>query len=120
MVMIAAVKEELSRLSGTAVRCRRAEASTLLRFADALHITGGRVVVTAEVDAGPTARRLRQMISALYGYASEVHVVPSVGLRNGARYVVQVLTEGEALARRTGLLDPRGRPVRGVRTGGGR
>jgi len=32
----------------------------------------------------------------------------------GARYVVQVATDGEALARRNGLLDPRGRPVRGL------
>jgi DNA-binding protein WhiA len=36
------------------------------------------------------------------------------GLRRGSRYVVRVVREGEALARQTGLLDGRGRPVRGL------
>ena len=36
------------------------------------------------------------------------------GLRKTSRYVVRVSKEGEALARQTGLLDVRGRPVRGL------
>src|SRR5207244_11292591 len=36
------------------------------------------------------------------------------GLRRGSRYVIRVVREGEALARQTGLLDNRGRPVRGL------
>ena len=36
------------------------------------------------------------------------------GLRKGSRYVVRVAKDGEALARQTGLLDGRGRPVRGL------
>jgi DNA-binding protein WhiA len=36
------------------------------------------------------------------------------GLRRGNRYVVRVVKDGEALARQTGLLDGRGRPVRGL------
>ncbi len=75
----AAVKEELARLGGTTMCCRRAEVATLSRFADGLHIAAGRVVVTAEVDAGSIVRRLRPTINALYGCACEVRVLPSVG-----------------------------------------
>ena len=45
---------------------------------------------------------------------SEVVVISSGGLRKGTRYVVRVVKDGEALARQTGLLDSRGRPVRGL------
>jgi DNA-binding protein WhiA len=43
-----------------------------------------------------------------------VAVVAPGGLRKGSRYVVRVAKDGEALARQTGLLDGRGRPVRGL------
>ncbi|WP_280760763.1 DNA-binding protein WhiA [Prescottella agglutinans] len=112
--MTAEVKDELSRLTVTQVSCRKAEVSSLLRFAGGLHIVGGRVVVEAEVDLGSIARRLRAEILDLYGYHSDVHVLSAGGLRKGSRYVVRVAKDGEALARRTGLLDMRGRPVRGL------
>lgn len=112
--MTAEVKDELSRLAVTQVSCRKAEVSALLRFAGGLHIVGGRVVVEAEVDLGSTARRLRSEILDLYGYQADVHVLSAGGLRKSSRYVVRVAKDGEALARRTGLLDMRGRPVRGL------
>ncbi|MER7082289.1 DNA-binding protein WhiA, partial [Saccharopolyspora kobensis] len=111
MAMTAAVKDELSRLSVTKTCCRRAEVSSLLRFAGGLHIVAGRVVVEAELDSGSTARRLRKEIHELFGHQSDVHVITSGGLRKGTRYVVRVVRDGEGLARQTGLLDPRGRPV---------
>ncbi|WP_017975953.1 DNA-binding protein WhiA [Actinopolyspora halophila] len=114
MAMTAAVKDELSRLPTTKACCRRAEVSSLLRFAGGLHLVGGRIVVEAELDSGSTARRLRRELHELYGYHSDVHVITSGGLRKGTRYVVRVVREGEGLARQTGLLDPRGRPVRGL------
>ncbi|MFE3292394.1 DNA-binding protein WhiA [Rhodococcus sp. NPDC059234] len=114
MAMTAEVKDELSRLAVTQVSARKAEVSALLRFAGGLHIVGGRVVVEAEVDLGSTARRLRGEIFDLYGYGSDVHVLGAGGLRKTARYIVRVSKEGEALARQTGLLDLRGRPVRGL------
>ncbi|MFT7023585.1 MAG: DNA-binding protein WhiA [Rhodococcus sp. (in: high G+C Gram-positive bacteria)] len=112
--MTAEVKDELSRLVITQVSCRRAEVSALLRFAGGLHIVAGRVVVEAEVDLGSIARRLRREIFDLYGYSSDVHVLSAGGLRKSSRYVVRVAKDGEALARQTGLLDMRGRPVRGL------
>jgi len=112
--MTAAVKDELSRLTVTKTCCRRAEVYSLVRFAGGLHIVAGRVVVEAELDTGVTARRLRKEIHDLYGHTADVHVITSGGLRKGTRYVVRVVKDGDGLARQTGLLDLRGRPVRGL------
>jgi DNA-binding protein WhiA len=114
VAMTAEVKDELSRLVINSVSARRAEVAALLRFAGGLHIVAGRVVVEAEVDLGVIARRLRKDIYDLYGYNAVVHVMTAGGLRKGTRYVVRVAQDGEALARQTGLLDLRGRPVRGL------
>jgi len=112
--MTAEVKDELSRLAVNSVSARRAEVASLLRFAGGLHIVSGRVVVEAEVDLGIIARRLRKDIYDLYGYNAVVHVLSASGIRRNTRYVVRVARDGEALARQTGLLDLRGRPVRGL------
>ncbi|MEE9243340.1 MAG: DNA-binding protein WhiA [Mycobacterium sp.] len=112
--MTAEVKDELSRLTVSSVSARRAEVASLLRFAGGLHIVSGRVVVEAEVDLGVIARRLRKDIYELYGYNAVVHVLSASGIRKNTRYLVRVAKDGEALARQTGLLDLRGRPVRGL------
>src|ERR671931_189466 len=112
--MTAEVKDELSRLAVNSVSARRAEVASLLRFAGGLHIVSGRVVVEAEVDLGIIARRLRKDIYDLYVYNPVVHVLSAIGIRKQTRYVVRVANDGEALARQTGLLDLRGRPVRGL------
>lgn len=114
MAMTAEVKDELSRLVINSVSARRAEVASLLRFAGGLHIVAGRVVVEAEVELGVIARRLRKDIHDLYGYTAVVHVLSASGLRKNTRYVVRVAQDGESLARQTGLLDLRGRPVRGL------
>ena len=114
MAMTAAVKDELSRLTVTKPCCRKAEVSAMLRFAGGLHIVGGRIVVEAELDTGAAARRLRREIAEVFGQVAEVAVLAPGGLRRGNRYVVRVVKDGEALARQTGLLDGRGRPVRGL------
>lgn len=114
MAMTAEVKDELSRLVVTSVSSRRAEVASLLRFAGGLHIVSGRVMIEAEVDMGSVARRLRKDIHDLYGYPSVVHVLSASGIRKSTRYLLRVAKDGEALARQTGLLDARGRPVRGL------
>ncbi|MGH3383297.1 MAG: DNA-binding protein WhiA [Nocardioidaceae bacterium] len=114
MAMTGQVKSELASTSVTKSCCRKAEVSTTLRFAGGLHIVSGRIVVEAELDTGASARRLRRDIAEVYGHPSDVVVVSGSGLRKGTRYVVRVIREGEALARQTGLLDGRGRPVRGL------
>src|SRR5450830_1701952 len=114
MALTAQVKDELARLSVDKISCRKAEVSAMLRFAGGLHIIAGRIVIEAELDTGIAARRLRQAIHEVYGHTSEVIVVSGGGLRRGNRYVVRVVKDGESLARQTGLLDNRGRPVRGL------
>ena len=114
MAMTAQVKSELAGITVTKASCRKAEASTMLRFAGGLHIVGGKIVVEAELDTGAAARRLRKDILEVYGHPREVVVVSGGGLKSGTRYVVRVVKDGEALARQTGLIDGRGRPVRGL------
>ncbi|MDQ3629113.1 MAG: DNA-binding protein WhiA [Actinomycetota bacterium] len=114
MAMTAQVKSELAGVAVTRSSCRKAEVATMLRFAGGLHIVGGRIVVEAELDTGAVARRLRKELLEVYGQHSEVVVVSGSGLKSGTRYVVRVVKDGEALARQTGLIDGRGRPVRGL------
>src|ERR1700756_2047425 len=114
MAMTGLVKDELSRVEVLKPCCRKAEVSTLLRFAGGLHIAGGRIVVEAELDTGAAARRLRKDIAEVFGHASDLVVVAPGGLRKGNRYVVRVTSDGESLARQTGLVDAHGRPVRGL------
>ncbi|CAN5651934.1 DNA-binding protein WhiA [soil metagenome] len=114
MAMTAQVKAELANTTVTKSCCRKAEVSSTLRFAGGLHIVAGQIVVEAELDTGAAARRLRRDLGEVYGHRSEVVVVSSGGLRRGTRYVVRVTKDGEVLARQTGLLDQRGRPVRGL------
>lgn len=114
MAMTAQVKSELANTQTTKTCCRKAEVSTTLRFAGGLHIVSGRIVVEAELDTGAAARRLRTDIAEVFGHAAEVAVVQGSGLRRGSRYVLRVVRDGESLARQTGLLDQRGRPVRGL------
>ncbi len=114
MALTAQVKDELARLKVDRTSCRKAEISATLRFAGGLHIISGRIVIEAELDTGIAARRLRQAIAEVYGHESDIIVVSGGGLRRGSRYVVRVVKDGESLARQTGLLDNRGRPVRGL------
>ncbi len=114
MAMTARVKDELSRLPVTKTCCKKAEVSTMLRFAGGLHIIGGRIVIEAEVDTAHVARRLRAFMAEVYGSNSEMVVMGPGGLRKGTRYVVRATSDGESLARQTGLIDHRGRPVRGL------
>ncbi len=114
MALTAQVKDELARLRVDRTSCRKAEVSAMLRFSGGLHLISGHIVIEAELDTAMAARRLRSTIADVYGHASELIVVSAGGIRRGSRYVVRVVRDGESLARQTGLLDGRGRPVRGL------
>ena len=114
MSLTAAVKDELARVTVATMSARKAEIAATLRFAGGLHIISGRIVIEAELDTNVVARRLRQEITEVFGFPSDVVVVSGGTLRRGNRYIVRVVKDGEPLARLTGLLDPRGRPVRGL------
>ena len=114
MAMTAQVKAELANTTITKSCCRKAEVSSILRFAGGLHIVAGRIVIEAELDTGAAARRLRKDIAEIYGHDSEMLVVQNAGIRKATHYLVRVAKDGEALARQTGLIDASGRPIRGL------
>lgn len=113
MTLTASIKDELSRLGIRNPSARKAEVSAALRFAGGLQMMSGRVVIQAEVDLDSTARRLQTAIAGDFGCDCEILRV-SGGKARAGRYFVRVLHGGEALARRAGLLDRRGNPVRGL------
>ncbi len=114
MALTADAKEELSHLQVTRPSARKAEAAAMLRFSGGLHLVAGRVVVEAELDSAAVARRLHQIIAEMYGHRAEITVLAPSGIRRTTRYILRVDKEGGLLARQTGLLDARGRPVRGM------
>src|SRR3954452_7472636 len=114
MAMTAQVKAELATVKVTKPCCRKSEVASTLRFAGGLHIVSGRIVIEAELDTGVAARRLRKDLLEIFGHSSELVVMAPGGLRRGSRYVVRVVKDGDLLARQTGLVDGRGRPIRGL------
>ncbi len=114
MALTADVKEELAQLAVTKTTVRAAELATILRFAGGLHLISGRVAVEVELDAPEIARRVRRDLAELYGMRSDAAMMSPGGIRRTPAYVVRVVDGGETLARQTGLLDARRRPVRGL------
>ena len=113
MTLTADVKDELSRVGVAKTTVRAAEVATILRFSGGLHVISGRIAIESEVDTPELAKRVRKDLAELYGVRSELSVVSASGLQRTNHYLVRVL-DGETLARQTGLLDARRRPVRGL------
>nr|WP_221234125.1 DNA-binding protein WhiA [Terrimesophilobacter mesophilus] len=107
------VKDELARFDTSKTTVRAAELATILRFSGGLHLISGRIAVESELDSAETAQRVRRDLVELYGVRSELSVMSASGARRTSHYLVRVL-DGETLARQTGLLDARRRPVRGL------
>ena len=116
MLMTAALTDELGRTTPTTACCRRAETITLLRFAGAVHPKPGRCSIEVDLDTPLLARRLGVAIRTLYGYPTQLQVLPPFGDPTTPRHRLQVTAPADAvaLARRTGLADPRGQLVRGL------
>lgn len=114
MTLTADVKEELASVDARKTPVRAAELAALLRFAGGLHIISSRIAVEAELDSPQIARRMRKDLAELYGVRSDVSVISGSNSRTSSSYLVRVREGGDTLARQTGLLDARGRPVRGL------
>jgi DNA-binding protein WhiA len=114
MALTAEVKDELARVEITKKIVRQAELATILRFNGGLHLISGRIVIEVELDSSQIARRVSNYLADLYGIKTELLVISAGGIRRSSKYQVRVTDQGEALARQTGLLDTRGRPVRGL------
>lgn len=107
------VKEELAAVVVTRPDVMTAEVAGLLRYTAALHLVRGEVVVEAEVDSRSTARRLVEAVDELFDlHATVQEYGGSPG--NPARFTLRWSRGGTELARRTGLIDRAGRPVRGL------
>jgi DNA-binding protein WhiA len=114
LALTADVKGELAKIEVSKTSVRAAELATILRFSGGLHLISGRIAVESELDTPELARRVRKDLAELYGVRSDVSVVSGSGLRPSSQYLVRVLDGGETLARQTGLLDARRRPIRGL------
>lgn len=113
MPLTADVKAELVAVRDPRPTARVAELTAVLRFAGGLHSIAGRVAVEAEVDSELLARRVARDIMEIYGVRPALARVQTSGAHGGT-FAVRVIDGGETLARQTGLLDQRRRPVRGL------
>jgi DNA-binding protein WhiA len=114
LALTADVKDELARVEVSKTTVRAAELATILRFSGGLHLISGRIAVESELDSTHLARRVRRDLAEIYGVRSDVSVISASGIRKGNHYLVRVVEGGETLARQTGLLDARRRPIRGL------
>ena len=114
MALTMDLKDELARLEIKKSSVRVAELSTILRFCGGLHLIAGKIAIEVEVDTAQLARRVTKDIAEVFGIRSELAVISASGIRKASRYQVRVLDQGDVLARQTGLIDNRGRPVRGL------
>ena len=114
MALTADVKEELAGVEVGKTAVRAAELAALLRFSSGLHTISNRIAVEAELESPRIARRVRKDLAELYGVRSEVSVISGSNLRRTSTYLVRVIDGAETLARQTGLIDARNRPVRGL------
>jgi DNA-binding protein WhiA len=108
------LKTELLGLPQGPAATRAAELGTLLRFAGGLHLISGRLAVEVEVDSPELADRIAREIQSLFGVRAQRGTSPAGGAGKPELHLVRVLDAGETLARQTGLLDQRRRPIRGL------
>jgi DNA-binding protein WhiA len=112
--LTADVKAELVAIREPRATARVAEATSLLRFSGGLHSIANRIAIEAELDSEVLARRTARDLVELYGVRPELGHVQASSSRQEGHFVVRVIEGGETLARQTGLLDQRRRPVRGL------
>ncbi|MFI8594172.1 DNA-binding protein WhiA [Microbacterium sp. NPDC078428] len=108
------VKAELMTVRDPRPQARVAEVTALLRFSGGLHSIAGKMAIEAELDSEALARRAARDIIELYGVRPELGRVQASSSRQEGHFIVRVREGGETLARQTGLLDQRRRPVRGL------
>lgn len=113
-ILTQSVKDELVTVAPGTNNQRLAELSALLRFAGGLHVISGQVAVEVELDHVEAAKRLRRELHELLGFASDAVVMQPNSQRSYPLYVVRVRRGGDILARQTGLMDERKRPIRGM------
>ena len=114
MALTAELKDELARVEVSKSSVRAAELATILRFCGGLHLVGSKIVVEIEVDTAQLARRVRKDLADVFGVESELAMIAATGIRKQTKYQIKVTKNADTLARQTGLIDSRNRPVRGL------
>jgi len=114
VALTADVKDELARVVVSKTTVRAAELATVLRFAGGLHLISSRIAIEAELDTADIVKRVLRDLAELYGVKGDVSKVAPSGVRREGFFLVRVIDGGETLARQTGLLDARRRPIRGL------
>lgn len=113
--LTATLKDELAAVFPRLASSMIAEVSVMFRFAGGLQINDGVVTLQAELDHPGAARHMCELIKAVFSIDADLVVVKNSG-RAGNTYVMRITKNGERVARRLGLLDTLGRPVRGLPT----
>ena len=114
MTLTTAVKDEIVRVSLVRSEEMTAELAGVLRYGGALNVVAGNIVIEAEVDNAPAAKRMMEFVKTLYNYEADMQVIGAGSARKKARYVVRWPRGGAEISRRTGLIDRTGRPVMGL------
>ncbi len=114
MTLTDRLKAELIALPAQTTPIRAAELASLLRFAGGLHTISGRIAVEVDLDSAVLADRVAGEIATIYGIRPQRGTLPAGGAGKPERHLVRVVEDGETLARQTGLLDQRRRPIRGL------
>ncbi|NBT46317.1 MAG: DNA-binding protein WhiA [Actinobacteria bacterium] len=114
MALTAELKDELARVEVSKSSVRAAELATILRFCGGLHLVGSKIVVEIEVDTAQLARRVSKDLADVFGVRSELAIIAATGIRKQTKYQIKVTENADTLARQTGLIDSRNRPVRGL------
>lgn len=114
MAMTVQLKEELTQTQVIKTCCRKAEVSAFLRIADALDVVDGALVIEAEIPSAVIAQRIKAHIGAVFGQDTAVSLLRGTRRGDGEYYVLRVSDDAQSLARQTGLVDRRNRPVRGM------
>lgn len=113
MALTENLKAELLALPAPPTPARAAELAAILRFAGGLHVISSRIAVEVELESEKLAERVVGDLATVYGIRARVSATPTASGKPET-LVVRVVEAGETLARQCGLLDSRGRPVRGL------
>lgn len=114
MTLTAKIKQELTQVGTSRGSCRSAEVSVMIRMSGTLSVVAGKMAIVVWVDSAAIARRLADELEEQFGCQTKVSNAAPRAVDKSAQLLVTVTDGAEEVARRTGLIDRSGRPVRGL------
>ncbi|MDR6938797.1 DNA-binding protein WhiA [Arcanobacterium hippocoleae] len=107
------VKDEICAVYPQLATSMVAEISAMFRFSGGIQINGGQVTLQAELTHPGAARHLWELVRKVFSIEADLIAVRN-SMRNGNHYLLQISSNGERIARKIGLIDAKGRLVRGL------